>query len=334
MSETNKKTIKWGIIGVGDVCEVKSGPALQNVEGSALIAVMRRNAELAEDFAKRHGVPRWYSNADDLINDPEVDAVYIATPPSTHQYYALKVAAAGKIVYVEKPMARTFAEAQIVLEACQKANVPLYVAFYRRALPNFMKIKELLEEKAIGEVRFVNISLYKPLKPDIVGGSQSYDNWRSQPEIAGGGYFHDLACHQLDALDFLFGPIVKANGISKNQAGAYNADDIVIGNFEFESGVLGTGTWCFSVAQVLEIEKTTIIGSKGQISFPFFSDHSVLLEVEGKEPQKFTFDISKHIQQPFIQTMIDELHGVGQCQSKGDSAIRTNWVMDKICGIE
>jgi predicted dehydrogenase len=332
MSENNAKSIKWGIIGAGDVCEVKSGPALQNVEGSALVAVMRRNGALAEDFAKRHNVPRWYSDADDLINDPEVNAVYIATPPNTHQYYALKVAAAGKIVYVEKPMALNFAEARTMIEACQKANVPLYVAFYRRALPNFLKIEELLKEKAIGDVRFVNISLYKSLKPDIVGGSASFNNWRSQPEIAGGGYFHDLACHQLDALDYLFGPIVKANGISKNQAGAYHADDIVIGNFEFASGVLGTGTWCFSVAQTLEIEKTTIVGSKGQISFAYFGDHSVLLEIEGKEPQKFTFGISKHIQQPFIQTMIDELNGIGQCQSKGDSAARTSWVMDKICG--
>lgn len=334
MSKINTKIIKWGIIGVGDVCEVKSGPALQNVEGSELVAVMRRNAKLAEDFAKRHNVPRWYSDADDLINDPEVNAVYIATPPSTHQYYALKVAAAGKIVYVEKPMALNFAEAQTMIEVCQKANVPLYVAFYRRALPNFLKIEALLKEKAIGEVRFVNISLYQELRPNVLTEVKSSTNWRSQPEIAGGGYFHDLACHQLDALDYLFGPIIKANGISKNQAGAYDADDIVIGNFEFESGVLGIGTWCFSVAPNLANEITTIVGSKGKISFPFFGDHSVLLEIEGKEPQKFTFDISKHIQQPFIQTMIDELNGVGQCQSKGDSAARTSWVMDKIIGIE
>lgn len=334
MSKNNTKTIKWGIIGVGDVCEVKSGPALQNVEGSALVAVMRRNAELAEDFAKRHNVPRWYSNADDLINDPEVNAVYIATPPSTHQYYALKVAAAGKIVYVEKPMARTFAEAQVMLEACKKADIPLYVAFYRRALPNFLKIEELLKEKAIGDVRFVNISLYQALKPNVLAGVKSTSDWRNQPEIAGGGYFHDLACHQLDALDYLFGPIIKANGIAKNQAGAYDADDIIVGNFEFESGILGTGTWCFSVAQKLAKEVTTIVGSKGQISFSYFGDHSVLLEIEGKEPQKFTFDISKHIQQPFIQTMIDELNGTGECQSKGNSAIRTSWVMDKICGVE
>jgi predicted dehydrogenase len=331
MSET--KTIKWGIIGVGDVCEVKSGPALQNVEGSELVAVMRRNAELAEDFAKRHGVPKWYSDADDLINDPEVNAIYIATPPSTHQYYALKAAAASKIVYVEKPMALTFAETHAMIEACKSANVPLYVAFYRRALPNFLKIKELLSEKVIGDVRFVNISLYQALKASLVGGSAVENNWRSQPEIAGGGYFHDLACHQLDALDYLFGPIIKANGISKNQAGAYNADDIVIGNFEFESGVFGTGTWCFSVAQELEIEKTTIVGSKGQISFSYFGDHSVLLEVEGQALQKFTFDISKHIQQPFIQTMIDELKGIGKCESTGISAARTSWVMDKICGL-
>jgi predicted dehydrogenase len=328
-----KKTIKWGIIGVGDVCEVKSGPAFQKVEGSELIAVMRRTPELAADFAQRHNVPKWYSDAEELINDPEINAVYIATPPNAHQHYAQKVAEAGKIVYVEKPMARTYAEALSIIAACEQYDVPLFVAFYRRALPNFLKIKELLAQNSIGDIRFVNIHLFKTPYPDLIKATQSIDNWRNKPEIAGGGYFHDLACHQLDILDFLFGPIIKAAGISKNQGGLYEADDIILGNFEFESGILGTGTWCFSTSKITEKEITTIIGSKGQISFPFFGDHSVTLEVEGQESQRFTFDIPENIQLPFIQTIIDDLNGGDKCPSDGVSGSRANWVMDKICGV-
>jgi predicted dehydrogenase len=326
-----QKTINWGIIGAGDVCEIKSGPALQNVAHSNLVAVMRRSADKAENFAKRHGVPKWYDNATALINDPDIDAIYIATPPSCHAQYAIEAAKAGKIVYVEKPMARTFQECQQMIEACKKADVPLFVAYYRRALPNFLKIKELLHEKAIGDVRFVNICLQKSLEPDIVGNSADHSNWRANPEIAGGGYFYDLGCHQLDILDFLFGPISKATGISRNFGGIYPADDMVLANFMFENGIIGTGTWCFCASEVEQKEITTIIGSKGQISFPFFGDHSVTLEIEGQPKEKFEFDIPKNIQQPLIQTIIDALSDNGKCPSLGESAARTNWVMEQIC---
>ena len=328
----HSKTIKWGIIGVGDVCEVKSGPAFQKVKGSELVSVMRRSGDLAKDFAERHGVARWSSDADELINDPEIDAIYIATPPNSHAQYAIKAAQAGKIVYVEKPMARTHEECLSMIEACKTANVPLFVAYYRRSLPNFLKIKELLENQAIGEVRFVNICIQKPLHPDIVGFSSNPKNWRANPEVSGGGYFYDLACHQLDALDFLLGPITKAKGYSKNQGGIYPADDMVVGNFIFENGVIGTGLWSFAANDISQKEITTIVGSKGQISFPYFGDHSVTLEVEGEQPQRFEFDIPKNIQLPYIQSIIDELNGKEISPSHGESAARTNWVMEQICG--
>ena len=138
--------VRWGIIGVGDVTERKSGPAFYKAPHSELVAVMRRNGDKAHDFAERHGVPRWYDDGDALIADPDVDVVYISTPPDTHKEYTLKVAAAGKPVFCEKPMARNFAECREMIEACDAAGVPLWVAFYRRSMPRFLKIKELLEE--------------------------------------------------------------------------------------------------------------------------------------------------------------------------------------------
>jgi len=262
--------IKWGMIGCGDVTEVKSGPAFSNVPDSELVAVMRRNAEKAEDYAKRHNVPRWYSDADKLINDPEINAVYIATPPDSHCEYTLRVAATGKPIYVEKPMARSYDECQRMIDACDKANVPLFVAYYRRALPDHLKVKELLDSGAIGEVRFVNIRLYWPTNWQI-DLSKGDLPWRVDPEIAGGGYFFDLASHSFDFLDFIFGPVKKAAGLVANQAGLYKAEDIVAANFEFESGVIGSGVWCYSIDETSRTEVTEIVGATGRITYHSFS---------------------------------------------------------------
>src|SRR5690606_23859912 len=239
--------IKWGVIGVGNVCEVKSAPAMKLVQGSDLVAVMRRDGQKAKAYAEKHQVPRWYTKAEDLINDPEVNAIYIATPPHVHAELTEKAAQAGKPVYVEKPMARTYQECLDMVAICKKAQVPLFVAYYRRTLPNFLKTKQLIEDGVVGDVRLVNIQMNQTKDPQIIISTET--NWRVDPEIAGGGYFYDLASHQLDFLDFLFGPIKTAKGIAANQAGRYAAEDIVTASFEFENGILGSGSWCFTTSK-------------------------------------------------------------------------------------
>jgi predicted dehydrogenase len=319
------KQIRWGIIGCGNVTEVKSGPALQQVDGSRLVAVMRRNGALAQDYARRHGVPRWYDDAAALIHDPEVDAVYVATPPASHREYTLLAAAAGKPVYVEKPMARTYGECQEMIAACQQAAVPLFVAYYRRALPRFLKIKELIDQGAIGDVRFVSITLYQATRP----ADHDPDNlpWRVQPEIAGGGYFVDLAAHQLDFLDFALGPVRAVEGFASNQAGLYPAEDVVTGAFVFENGVHGVGAWCFTAFD--KVDQTEIVGSKGRISYATFGSEPIVLTTSEGTTQ-FPLKNPRHIQQPLIQTIVDELLGRGRCPSTGESGARTTWVMEQM----
>ncbi|WP_207431547.1 Gfo/Idh/MocA family protein [Sabulibacter ruber] len=328
MAEEKTKTIRWGIIGCGDVTEVKSGPAFQKVPNSQLVAVMRRNGEKARDYAQRHGVPKWYDDAQALIQDPDVDAVYIATPPGSHAEYTLKVAATGKPVYVEKPMALNHAQCQEMVKACQEAQVPLFVAYYRRCLPSFLKVKELVDSGAVGEVRFVNIKLFHPAQQNL---NPAELPWRVLPEIAGGGLFFDLASHQLDYLDFLLGPIVSASGQVANQAGLYPAEDIVTGQFRFGNGILGTGIWCFTVAPAQFKDEIEIIGSRGRITFPSFALEPIKLETE-KGTEEFFLPPPAHVQQPFIQTMAEELTGQGTCPSHGESGARTAWVMDQIVG--
>ena len=317
------KVIRWGIIGCDQVTEIKSGPGFQKASHSKLVAVMRRDAALAKDYAQRHGVPKYYQDSQELIHDPNVDAVYIATPPHRHHDYVLEVAAAGKPMYVEKPMALDAKQCRSMISACEKADIPLFVAYYRRALPRFLKIKSLLEAGAIGEVHAVTVIFTRPFNHD----PEKPLPWRVVSEISGGGFFMDLACHTLDYLDFMLGPIVKANGHSGNQAGEYTAEDTVSASFVFASGVQGTGLWSFNSFE--RQDRTEIIGSEGKLVFSSFGTEPVQLTTKDGEHQ-FPINNPEHVQQPLIQTIVNQLNGIGQCPSTGVSAARTAWVMDQI----
>ncbi len=328
MKKINGAEVRWGVIGVGNVCEVKSAPAMNLVPHSKLVAVMRRDEAKVKDYASRHGVPKWYTDAQQLINDPEVNAIYIATPPNAHLELTRMAAEAGKPVYVEKPMARTHAECLEMIAACEKANVPLYVAYYRRALPHFVKIKELIDGGAIGEIRTVHVNLKQVVEPEIITILEN--NWRVVPEIAGGGYFFDLASHQLDLLDFFFGKITHASGFATNQAKAYAAEDLVVGSFVFENGVLGTGNWCFTSSHSAEKDEIIIDGSTGQIRFATFGKGEFTLIHDHEPPLHYQVELPKHIQQPLIQSIVLDLLGEGTAASKGDNGARANWAMEQI----
>ncbi len=316
--------VRWGIIGCGDVTEKKSGPAFQKAIGSGLVAVMRRNGKLARDYANRHNVDKYYDNADDLINDSNVNAVYIATPPSSHKKYVLAAAKSGKPIYVEKPMGLNYNECRDMIECCSKHNVKLFVAYYRRALPRFLKIKELLEDKVLGKVRFINITFHKKVSPIDQKGEK---HWRVDPLIAGGGYFCDLASHMIDILQFFFGEIGVVKGFSSNQDNIYKAEDCVSGVFIFNNGIHGSGTWNFN--SFTNLDRTEIIGNKGKITYATFGNSPIIIETE-KGIRKINITNPVHIQQPLIQTIVDELLDVGKCPSTGISGASTNWVMDQM----
>lgn len=317
--------VRWGIIGVGDVTEKKSGPGFQQAERSKLVAVMRRSADKASDYAKRHGVATWYDNAQALIHDPNVNAVYIATPPDLHKDYTLQVAAAGKPVYVEKPMARTATECEAMNAACKEAGVPLFVAYYRRAMPRFKKVKALLDAGAIGEIRSVMVRLQHN---DMMNNSNELP-WRVQPEVSGGGYFVDMGSHTLDLLDWLFGPVTHVSGVAVNQAGHYPAEDLVAGTFGFATGVHGIGLWCFSAHESLD--QVEIVGSKGSLRFSSFDESPLQLTVD-EEKTMIEAPYPATVQAPLIQSVVDELTGRGQSPSTGESAFRTAKVIDTLLG--
>ncbi|HEX7904278.1 MAG TPA: Gfo/Idh/MocA family oxidoreductase [Chitinophagaceae bacterium] len=297
--------INWGIIGCGDVTEIKSGPAFNKVANSLLVAVMRRDGEKAKDYARRHKVPRWYDDADKLINDPGVNAIYIATPPSSHEEYTLAALHAGKPVYVEKPMAHTYKAAQHMAAAAAAAGIKLTVAHYRREQPLFKHIKQLLLDNAIGDICLARLEFYKPpLTAEEL--SLPGNRWRVDPTIAGGGLFHDLAPHQLDLMYYFFGPVQKVTGIAASQGGQYAADDMVAGNILFKNGVAFNGAWCFNAPAPADY--CEIIGSKGKIGFNVFSGTTVWLTINGNQTT-IPFDPLPHVQQPMIEKTVQYFLG-------------------------
>lgn len=323
-------TIHWGIIGCGDVTEVKSGPAFNKVPDSKLLAVMRRDADKAKDYAERHHVPKWYNNAFELINDPAVNAIYVATPPLQHEEYTIAALEAGKPVYVEKPMAVSEAAGKRMAEAADKNKLPLCVAHYRRAQPLFIKLKELLASKIIGDIKFINLTYTAPpLSPDNL--KEPKIKWRVEPGIAGGGLFHDLAPHQLDLMLYFFGKIKKASGISSNQARLYSADDIVSGNMIFENGAIFNGLWCFTVPEEETKDKCEITGTKGTISFSIFGEPEIAVIKKGNTAT-IHFEKLEHVQQPMIEKVVQYFLGKGENPCSAEDGVEVMRLMEAFTG--
>jgi 1,5-anhydro-D-fructose reductase (1,5-anhydro-D-mannitol-forming) len=320
-----RQQIRWGIVGCGGVCEQKSGPALRKASGSSLVAVMRRDRDRARDFAQRHGVARWYDDAGELIHAPDVDAVYIATPPGSHRDYALACAAAGKPAYVEKPMALDAEQCREMNDAFRAAGVPLFVAYYRRALPRFRRVKEIVESGQIGSVRFAQVTMHRP--PSDAELRKGPVPWRLNPAVSGGGHFVDLACHTLDLLAWILGPVQDVRAIACNQAGLYPAEDTVAASFRWTCGAAGTGLWCFGAAE--RSDEVVLMGDTGSVRFSTFAD-TALRVARGGEVTEERIAHPEHIQQPLIQSIVDELLGRGRCPSSGETAMQTTVVIDRI----
>lgn len=318
--------IRWGILGCGDVTEVKSGPGFQKARGSRLVAVMRRNGALAADYARRHGVPRWYDDARALVHDPEVDAVYVATPPGAHLDGVLLAAAAGKPVYVEKPMARHTPECAAMVAACAAARQPLFVAYYRRALPRFLKVRELLRDGALGRLTGVT---YRQATPLPVNADLAKGGWRLAVENSGGGLLLDLGSHLLDLLDFFVGPLPleSVHAHVARLAADSDAEDAITAVFRTADGVPGAAVWNF--ASHVREDVLEFTGTAGRLSCAIFTFEPIRLET-ARGTEFFDLPPPAHIAQPLIQTIVDELLGRGTCPSTGISAQRTQAVMDRI----
>lgn len=322
-------TVKWGFIGCGVVTEQKSGPAFSLVEGSKVVAVMSRTKEKARAYAESNNIPRWYTDAQKLIDDPEVNAVYIATPPSTHATYAIMAMKSGKPVYVEKPLSSNYEDCARINRISEKTGIPCFVAYYRRYLPYFQKVKNLIESGTIGKI--INIQIRFSAPPRDLDYNATNLPWRVQPDIAGGGYFYDLAPHQLDILQDIFGPITEAKGYCSNRGGLYKTEDTVSASFRFHGGLPGSGSWCFVGHESAKEDRIIVIGTKGQVCFSVYNYTPISLYTEAGH-EVISVPNPPHVQLPLIKLIVEHLQQKSICTCDSISGTSVNWVMDRILG--
>lgn len=338
------KTVGWGIVGCGDVADRKSGAAFSQVPGSQLVAVMRRDGAAAESFARRHGAAHWSTRADEVIAHPDVHAVYIATPPARHLEYALAVAAAGKACLVEKPAGRCLAEFRQMVEAFSRADLPLFVSYYRRHLPRFLKVKEILGSGSLGRIVAINYRMDKRPRDKA---------WALDVEQSGGGHFYGLAGHVLDLFDDWFGPLEYTGSAASNSIPRYTTEDAVSLSFRTPAGAVGAAAWNFAASQSGDV--LTIDGTRGRITLrgtaidkPLRVDyeHDARIRLCRTRAERlycqlrqrlglpardvYRFDPVQVPHQPLIEDITDRLAAGDNGRGSADAPLRTAQLVDRV----
>lgn len=320
--------VRWAFIGCGNVAEKKSGPAFQKIEGSRVIGVFRRDREKALDYARRHGIPRVYENIDQLLNDPDVNAVYVATPHAFHKPYALMVAQAGKACYVEKPLGINHKDAYEIYDAFRQKGLPLYVAYYRRKLPPFVWLREFLLRGYLGKITGGEMKFIRPARPHEKNPSTL--PWRLKPEISGGGYLFDLGPHLIDYLLYVFEKITVKEAIHENRGGFYEAEDYTLAHLVLGEDIPFEAEWNFTAPEGQGADYIRFTGKRGSVDMPVFGPYPIKVQLDGKD-FFFRIDPPEHVQQPLLETIVGELLGRHvQCPSTGLTAVETNRILDEI----
>ncbi len=314
------KTIGFGIIGCGEVTEKKSGPAFQKIEGSRLVSVMRRDPLKLADYARRHEVEKYTTNYLDILTDPQIDAVYIATPPHMHHFYTLEAARHGKHVYVEKPMAPTVRECREMMEACKAHGVKLFVAYYRRGQEKFRRLKDIVEGGGIGQIRSFQYTFSCP-----VPALSKERAWLLSKKEAGGGLLYDIGSHMVDTLRFVLGEVSQAAGLSANMSKAYDVNDVTSGYLRFKSGVQGALQLSFHAVQ--SRDEAEIFGSEGSLRFSIMDMEPIVILKNGME-ERIAFEPLEHVQMPYIRHVVRVLQGLEEDDTTGINGLRTQEVLE------
>ena len=212
----------------------------------------------------------------------------------------------------------------------EQTGIPCFVAYYRRYLPYFQRVKEIVQGGTIGKIQNIQVRFAVPPRQLDYEHPETLP-WRLQPDIAGGGYFYDLAPHQLDLLQDMFGVILEARGICANRGELYQAEDSVSACFSFENGLPGSGSWCFVAHESAREDSIEIIGDRGKVIFSVF-DYAPIQLHTSEGAREIVVPNPPYVQFPLIKSMIEHLQGLGVCTCTSMSATPVNWALDRILG--
>ena len=318
-----EQQIRWGFLSCGKVVRKKSGEAFRRVPNSTIHAIMRRELSAAEEAARHFGAEIFCDTQEALLSSG-IDAVYIATPPGLHYEQAMACLSAGKPVYLEKPFARNYTEAKLLTEAFQNAGIPLYVGHYRRALPRFLKIRQLLEDGAIGQVRQVDFCLNRVFDPE-----EAKKSWLYHPPLSGGGKFYDIAPHTVDIFQFLFGEIRDVSGTAVNLGTGCPLENLVTMDVVTERSVRAHLRFCCTAAE--KSDRMTVTGTGGRMEFSVHGKQDIKLwDLQGNLLQDLFLPDPVTVELPMVQSVVEDLLGLGHCESRAEAVLSTYWVIDRV----
>lgn len=312
--------IRWGIVGCGNVAEYKSGPPLYQTPGSELIAVMRRDAAKAADFAQRHGAKRWYTDAEALIADEDVNAIYIASPRNQHAAHVEMAAKAGRIVLCEKPLGISTAEAQACVDVCRANHVPLAVAYYRRAWPIVQKMRELLNDGAIGQIVSARIHL-----ADYFAGDPDRP-WLTSKAASGGGALANAGSHWIDLVRYLLGEVISVSAQCSSHVSGFETEDTIVVQMEMMSHALVSVS--ITLQSPINANELEISGTAGRLRATSLADGQLLVDRVGEETQVLTLARSRYAHAEFIAALIDRLRLDQPSPIPGEEAVAVWRIME------
>jgi 1,5-anhydro-D-fructose reductase (1,5-anhydro-D-mannitol-forming) len=312
--------IRWGIIGCGNVAEFKSGPPLYQTPGSELVAVMRRDAARAADFAQRHGARRWYTEAEALIADADVNAIYIASPHNQHAAHVKMAANAGKSVLCEKPMGISVAEAQACVDVCRANHVPLAVAYYRREWPIVQQMHALLNEGAIGRVVSARIHL-----TDYFAGDPDRP-WLTSKTLSGGGALANAGSHWIDLVRYMLGEVISVSAQCSSHASGFETEDTIVVQMETITHALVSVS--ITLQSPINANEFEISGTQGRMRATSLADGQLIIDRAGEKTQTLSLSRSRFAHAEFIAALIDRLRSDQPSPIPGEDAVATWRIME------
>ena len=294
------RTIRWGLIGCGDISRKRVAPALRDAEHSELHAVARAQADLAGEFAAAFGVRKHYADWRELISDPEIDAVYIATPVDLHAEQTIATARAGKHVLCEKPLALTAADCGRASAACDEAGVQLGVAYYRRFYPVLDRIKQIIAAGEIGRPVMARINAFESFNPEP--GEPRH--WLIEKKRSGGGPMMDFGCHRIEVLMNLLGPIDRTIAFTDQVRLQRDVEDTAGAFFHFKRGA--HATLLVSHAAFESQDTLDVFGSEGTLRVPVLNEGQLLVKTRESERSE-SHPPHSNLHQPLVEDFVNAL---------------------------
>jgi predicted dehydrogenase len=316
--------VRWGLIGCGDIAAKRVAAALRDTSGSSLVTVARAKAELAPEFAQRHGARRWHADWRDVLGDGEVDAVYLATPVRVHAEQAVAAAEAGKHVLCEKPMASSVAECERMIAAARRHGVRLGVAYYRHHYPMVARLRELLASGEIGRPVLAQVQVFEPF--DAAPGEAR--SWLLRKADAGGGPMMDFGCHRIEVLLHLLGPVARVTGFPANvRFHDRDVEDTCVAHMRFASGAEAVLTVTHAAAE--RRDTFELYGSEGSAHVPVLND-GLLRIVSARGPREERHPPHPNLHQPLVEDFVAAVLARREPAVTGEIGLEVSRVLEAI----